>query len=102
MRKSFRRILSLGPWGEGERKFQLNRYDGSKPERSRSQNNLARECAHFTNRVFFLQAVGGGSFRERHDSIDLRFQFSLFEPAVDVFGASARFVRRSHKHNEAV
>ena len=45
--------------------------------------------------------MGGSRFGKRQDAVDLRFQFSLRKPAIDVSGAGALFFGRAPEHDEA-
>src|SRR4051794_27725208 len=48
-------------------------------------HDLSGKCSGFSDRAFFLQAMGGGGIVEWHDPADLRFDCATCQPAVDHF-----------------
>src|SRR6516165_4010553 len=69
--------------------------------RLRREHDLSRQRAGLLQGVLFLEAVGGGGFRQRQRAADEGVQLLLGQPAVDVVGAAALLLRRGVEHGEA-
>ena len=64
-------------------------------------DDLSRQRSGFTDSVLLLQAMGRSRFGQAKGSADEHVELLVRQPAVDVLGAAALFVRRGVEYGKA-